>query len=321
MHTLTLQAARSLRKQDCAQATPLPKTPATYPQPMDHPFLPHTDNEPTAAPLDARPFLVEHLHPEARGDGSPRPGARLVLDRSLRTSGLLQALPAEDLKNLILLLTYLHPNGGCSPTIPELAHDMRVSPRKVRSRMQRLTAFAWRDAPLVLEIRRESGLDSFAPSPHILEHLPAAPIPSAIQTEAPLRVIDRDAVIAASRALYSRPRAQVEREIAEQMGWPDPTMMEDDIAPTSEVTEQQTGHSRLYARLARYGLRSAQIDDLLDRYDARSIQQQLDWLPFRNAQRPDRLIVAAIENDYEAPLAIRKRTPDGEQQAPSNHEP
>ena len=44
---------------------------------------------------------------------------------------------------------------------------------------------------------------------------------------------------------------------------------------------------------------------LLATQDPQHIRQQLDWLPFRHANHPARLLAAAIEQNYAAPLAAR----------------
>ena len=89
--------------------------------------MPETDT--TAAPLPSEPpFLVEHRR-DAEASGSFVPSARLVLTPGLRTSGLWEVLPPEELRDLVLLLTFLTPNGWVRPALPELADAMRASPR------------------------------------------------------------------------------------------------------------------------------------------------------------------------------------------------
>ena len=48
-------------------------------------------------------------------------------------------------------------------------------------------------------------------------------------------------------------------------------------------------------------------DSLLDRFDLERIQHQLDWLPYRKVRNPAGFIVAAVEGDYEKPLALRRQ--------------
>jgi len=155
---------------------------------------------------------------------------------ALRTSGLLFALPAQDLKNLIALLTFSTPYGPSRPTVSQLAHAMQVSETKVRARMRRLAQFLWQGRPLVIEIRRPSGLDAYALAPHVLarQEPSGGPAPEAstappaansqpVNEEAASSLISvKDAIITHSRAKHARPREQVERAIHQQMGWPYP---------------------------------------------------------------------------------------------------
>lgn len=52
------------------------------------------------------------------------------------------------------------------------------------------------------------------------------------------------------------------------------------------------------------GLRKAQ--SLVDRYPAKQIGQQLEWLSLRAPRRPASLLIAAIENNYEPPVYASK---------------
>ncbi len=52
------------------------------------------------------------------------------------------------------------------------------------------------------------------------------------------------------------------------------------------------------------GLRKAQ--SLVDRYPAKHIGQQLEWLSLRAPRRPASLLIAAIENNYDAPVYASK---------------
>lgn len=258
------------------------------------------------------PFVVEHRRPSPSDASTFRPAARMVLDPSLRTTGLLYALPAEELKSLVFLLTFLHPNGACSPSVPELASAMRLSARKVQARLRRLTEIVWNDHPVALELRRETGLVSFSVSPHLVRH--HTPPPDARDDDRePLDPGRRDAVIAYTREHFTRPRAEVERAIAEQMGWPDPEFATaTDGSPSGDSADTK----RLQARLAGLGLHTDSIAALLHRYGADRVRKQLDWLPFRNPKRPDRLVVTAIEEDYEEPLVLRHHPARGAPKQP-----
>ena len=62
-------------------------------------------------------FLVEHHQRDRTLSGRlPARSPDGACFPALRTSGLWATLPPEDFKNLILMLTYLSPNGHCQPT-------------------------------------------------------------------------------------------------------------------------------------------------------------------------------------------------------------
>lgn len=65
----------------------------------------------TDTPVAEVPFVVEHRQEDRTPHGHHRPASRLVLTPALRTGGLWAALPPEDFKTLILMLTFLTPNG------------------------------------------------------------------------------------------------------------------------------------------------------------------------------------------------------------------
>lgn len=182
------------------------------------PYLNTTpDLHPPEAAAAETPFVIVLHQKDRRPSGTFRPEATVTVSRALRTSGLLLALPPEEVKSLLLMLTFLTPNGWCQPAVQQLADAMRVSEAKARARMKRLQDFRWQDRALVNEIKRDSGIDSFTLSPAVVG-LQDAPEP-AHESAPALAPSSRDVIIARSRAVYARPRAEVEAMIAEQMGW------------------------------------------------------------------------------------------------------
>lgn len=245
-----------------------------------------------------KPFVIENESPSSNGRPF-RPRATVRFTSALRTSGLLHALEGEDLKNLLLVLTFLHPNGWCQPTIFELAHAMRVSEAKARNRLGRLGEFQWEGKQILTELSRESGMDGYAPSPLIVEQAISAAEVLEV-AEPPIVVAGRDAVVALSRERYARPRADVEREIAIQNGWPLPEEIEAmhlDAATVEEEPERAGARRRLLG----LNVPLAEVDRLLSTYPIERVLQQLLWLPYRNAKSKGRFIVAAIDGDYEEP--------------------
>ena len=283
------------------------------------PPLPETSPEP--------PIVIELCQTDKTRSGYFRPQARLKLTPALRTSGLLLALPGEDLKNFLFLLSFVNPNGDCMPTVTELATAMRVSGMKARTRMRRLADFRWQGESLACFLSRGSGLDAYAPNPkliayeHTVERVPEPPLP-------PIKAAGREAVIAYSRARYAHPRAEVERLIAEQNGWPLPedNAAGHEAAPSAVKSEaesqnthlaaktpvaatappQESERSKVRRQLRGLGLSGEHADDLLSKYDLLRIQRQLQWLPYRQTRNRAGFLIAAVADNYEAPLALRQ---------------
>ena len=245
---------------------------------------------------------MEHRQEERAPSGTFRPSARLILTAQVRTLGLWNALTPEDFQTLLLLLTFLSPNGWCRPTLPELAQAMQTSHAKARGRLHRLTQGKWQGQPLASVLSRPDGLDAFLPGRHLLAH-ENAPLDEPPQPEPP-RVAGREAVIAYSRARYTKGRKEVEREIAERMGWAPPDFAGDDPA----VTE---GKQQAYQAMTNAGVPKEQALDLLARFDLGAIESQISWLPQRNAKNPARFLAAAIEGSYDKPLTLRRQTAEG----------
>lgn len=251
----------------------------------------NADNSPDMSSSEAaeKPFVILLHRRDHLLSGYFRPEATVTISPALRTSGLLLALPPEEVKSLLLMLTFVTPNGWCQPAVQQLAGAMRVSEAKARARIQRLQDFRWQGRVLVTEIKRESGMDSFTLSPAVVG-LQDAPEPPQ-EVAAPLPPSSRDVIIARSRALYARPRAEVERMIAEQMGW-----KEVGDSPEAQLRRRLMGVA---------GLLREQIDLLITQYPQERIERQLAWLPHRRAKSPARFLMAAIENDYDPPPVIR----------------
>lgn len=250
------------------------------------------------------PFVVERyreaLDQEALGSGGTfRPAARLLLTQGLRTSGLWSVLPVEELRDLTLMLTFLTANGRIQPTLPELSKAMQVSSAQARARMLRLSRRQWQGQPLIRELTRPNGLDAYLPAKHIVTSYdepeeraePVPPVPSEPRA-------GREALIAHSRARYAAPRAEVEADIASRMGWGPPTFEDD---PPNIATQKRV----LYVRLDEQGMTKHQALDILSRFDLGIVSSQLDWMPYRGAKNPSRYLMAAIENNYDPPVAAR----------------
>jgi len=285
---------------------------------MPHNSLPHNLLAPTSPEQTAvdpagndaaggAPFLVEHRQEERAPSGTFRPSARLVLTERVRTSGLWNAHTPEDFQTLLLLLTFLTPNGWCRPTLPEMAQAMQVSHAKARARLHRLTQARWQGQPLVTVLGRPDGLDAYLPGRPLVAH-ENAPVEEPPRP-APLRTAGREAVIAYSRARYTKGREEVEREIAQRMGWAPPDFAGEDPAAVE-------GKQRAYQAMTNVGMPKEQALDLLARFDLGAVESQIAWLPSRNAKNPARFLAAAIEGGYDRPLALRGQAGGAADDAP-----
>lgn len=247
---------------------------------------------------EAAPFVIEHRQ-EGTAGSSFRPSARLILTGRVRTSGLWQALTPEDFANLILILSFVTPNGWCRPTLPELADAMGVPPAKAKSRLDRLLRETWQEQPLVELLARPDGLDAYLPSRRLVAHEDAA-APEPVQA-APVRTPGREAVVAYSRARYAKTREDVERQIGEMMGWGPPDFAGDDPAVAD-------GKRQAFEATTGFGMPKEQALDLLARFDLAAVESQIAWLPSRGAKNPARFLAAAIEGSYDRPLNLRRQT-------------
>jgi len=253
----------------------------------------------TQESVQSAPFVIEHRQ-EDRTGAAFRPSARLILTDRVRTSGLWRALTPEDFKTLLLLLTFVTPNGWCRPTLPELADAMGVSHGKAKGRLERLLKTSWRGQPLTTLLPRPDGLDAYLPGRPLVAHenAPAPEPPEAM----PVRTPGREAVAAYSRARYAKTRAEVEAQIGEMMGWGPPAFAGDDPA----VAEEKR---RAFQAMTTAGMPKEQALDLLARFDLGAVESQIAWLPQRNAKNPARFLAAAIEGGYDRPPGARRPVP------------
>ena len=85
--------------------------------------------------------------------------------------------------------------------------------------------------------------------------------------------------------------------------------MSKQLAPSGEIPPQlhpkpnethQQRMVRLAAHLMYLGVSGRHVSRLLS-HPLDFIEQQIAWLPYRNARKKASMIVAAIENNYEAP--------------------
>ena len=248
---------------------------------------------PTPQPsLFTYPFVIEHrLVPSAEKASRLRPEARLFVTEALRTSGLLASLPDREVKNLLWLLTYLHPNGRILAPLNLIARDMGLSEREVRKQLLVLATTYWRSHPIVQHLTEDT-LERFTLSSPLLgeETLEASlnlPIPEPLYT-----AVSREEVVATSREKYSRPREEVEKIVMAQL----------DHHP-EEMADTPEGEVR--RGLMRLSISREQISQLIEEFGVVACLRQLEWLPLRAAKNPSRYIVAAIQDNYSPPRGAR----------------
>ncbi|HEY3329256.1 MAG TPA: hypothetical protein VGK19_04490 [Capsulimonadaceae bacterium] len=241
------------------------------------------------------PFLVETVHePDDKGGQVPR--SRLVVRPTLRAGGFLAAIPPEELKTLMFLLTFLTANGHFMAGEQQVATAMGASTRKAKERLERLAAYSWQGHPVATRIRRESGLDTYTPTPAIIAvSVEAPPQPDA---GPPIVAAGREAVIAESRRKYSKTREEVELDIAMRSGWELP----DGVA----LPNGEEGRKYLSARLSKIGVSDNEARILFGAYAPERIFRQTQWLRYRKAKAPAKYLIAAIEGDYDEPFALRE---------------
>ena len=253
--------------------------------------------DPTPRDLSRPPFVIEHRHTPTNDRGTRfQPEARLFVYETLRTSGLLASLPDREAKNLLWLLTYLHPNGHLFAPVTLLARDMGLSEREVRKQFLVLATTYWQEAPLVRHLS-ESAMERFVLGGQVLgeetlETSVSLPVPELTSPHG-----HRDVIIAMSREKYARPRAEVERMVLEQLGH-HPEESAD--TPEGEVRRGLQGA----------GVSREQVDLLINEFGIEACLRQVKWLPLRGAKNPGRYVVAAIQDNYSPPRGVR--SPDME---------
>ncbi len=237
------------------------------------------------------PFASYIAH-EDKTRGTWKPAALVAVTPALRTSGFLGAIGLDEFKSLLLLLTFLLPDGRCAASVPQLAQSLRLSQGKTRARFQRLAAVRWQGQSIVFHSQWGSGLDGFTPAPGFI---PIIEEPQEGLKSPLLTVLPREVVVEHSRRTYARSRAEVEKEIEEMMNW----RKKSEDKPT--VPALSPDEQKLKDELVAVGLLAEQADDLMKRFDAIRIRRQLAWLPLRMAKNKAGYLIAAVKDDYAAP--------------------
>lgn len=237
-----------------------------------------------------RPFAIYHQR-IAETPNHFRPVAVVVVTPSLRTSGLLSLLSDRQARILLTLLTFLSANGEVRATAQQVAQALGV-PVPLASLW--LSGLAWRrfqGVHLIYRIERAEGYPVYALSWQFIDRY-RSQHPDEYVNGRPAPIATREEVLAHSRSTYARPRAEVEREVLEQLGY-----SPEEMAPTPE--------GLLRRRLRGLKLEREDIQFLIETYGTERIQRQLDWLPERRAKNQARYLLAAVKGDYPGPLGQR----------------
>ena len=257
------------------------------------------------------PFTVFIQHLDKQLNGNFRPHAVVGFDGGLRASGFLASLPAEELRSLMFLLSFVTPNGDISPSLAQLSEAMRVSQSKARARLERLQELQWQGARIVRS-HVVGGQETFSPvselAPHVEERVQGWQ--SLLVQPPPLFAAPREAIIEHSRRTYTRPREEVEREIRDFYGWrgPDGTAQGAPGTTQQPARELSEEEAAVWQQLVSVGLTDEQADSLLARVELVRIGRQLQWLPYhRRVRNVAGFLLSAIEDDYEMPPMLRRQ--------------
>jgi hypothetical protein len=204
------------------------------------------------------------------------------------TGDFLARAPAEEVKTVLTLLSFLTPNGDAFATPQQVAARLSIPQHKAAARLERLLTTQYHELPLGSKTVTESGMILYRPGTHLVERIEMPP--PAPPERPPIIAAGRDAVIAHSREHYARPRAEVEAEIARIY--------------QGDIPEESTERAELRARLVTVGFTQAEATAFLNGHPEETIRQQLDWLPYRGAKSPVRYLMAAVEHNYAMPRIL-----------------
>jgi len=255
--------------------------------------------EPVAEP----PFVAE-VYAVGSEPNRFEPACRVRLGTGFRR--LASRISPDCLRDLTILLSFATANGRISPSAADLSGGLGVPVWRARLRLFRLALTHWEGQPLVRVLRHPNGLVTFPPSDTVCgrQELPTA---AALVSAAPAR---GDVVRAVSRARYSRPRAEVEREILAHQGWPSPEEMAAAAAGHGKMPEDIDG---IWAvnRLMKAGIDYSLALRLLREFGADRCLRQCAWLEYRggSVKNKRRFLVAAIRGDYAKPATAPDTAP------------
>lgn len=76
------------------------------------------------------------------------------------------------------------------------------------------------------------------------------------------------------------------------------------LSPDEAVLSER---EELTLELMEFGVSMRKAEQLVTRYPLKKLRRQIRWLPLRGPKRPASLLIASIENNYDAPAYADKR--------------
>lgn len=260
----------------------------------------------------------------------PQKALSVMIDRTIRSSGLLAFLSPEDFQTLIALWTFVDESGRCDLSARTLGQTLDLSEKQAQKRLKKLCSLRWHGRPLVV---RENGRETgrFLPTGYrVMEIAGLKVIPySILQVGKPsgggsngeTREQDADAVprregtasLPKRTSTSGTPVPEAERKAHNSSG-----ITDNNCVGVSSVnnkhTEEKTNDmrsagekKRIFNMLLGSGVSGSIASELLERYPPERIARQLQMLPFRNAKEPAAMLIKAIKEDWAAPAAYLAR--------------
>lgn len=244
-------------------------------------FVQNGENDTFAS---ANPFAVEHRKSNVRPNQFV-PDTRLVVMPALRTTGFLATIGDRDMRALLAVLTFLTADGRIQATVQQVAQALGVSEKDARERLLSLSRMMWQGIPILVEVGGTQAASYYSPGHQIVRHTHEEPVTVGVE----IALASRSDLIERNREKYTKPREEVERIVAGQLGHVE--LEPADNSPESEAR----------CALVAFGVARNEAELLVRDYPLESIQHQIDWLPKRHARNPARFLVAAIRGDYAPP--------------------
>jgi len=248
----------------------------------------------TSSPEPSKPFELELLELPEKVVGRFTPHASIRIGPGFASSGIARDLDGETLSVLLLVLSTVTANGGFVAAPESLAPALGVSPRTALDRLRGCAAQEWHGSPLLTELKAGSGLVLFHPARTLYQVKSVAPPePGPVPITAEDAARRRAHIVQRNRDTYTRPRAEVEADIYAFYGR--------DLPPT---TTEEAERQRVIRRLESRGLTTDHARQLSRFHTPAEIDQQIEWLPYRNARNPAAYLVSAIEGGYGPPPGL-----------------